>query len=112
MTHLHLIGLPRSIVCRSKWLALSLEQLGEMFCCATLAVMLTPKAVGHAAMPRELACCEVTVNLPSFTTAKSHGDHCESAFIVDDLTQHPDLKNRPYVTGFPSARYYAGVPIT
>lgn len=79
----------------------------------TLAIELTLKAVGHAAMPRDLACCEVTVNLPAFAaTANAHEGQCESAFVVDDLTQHLDLKSRPYVTGFPNGRYYAGVPIT
>ncbi|GAB7333770.1 hypothetical protein MBLNU13_g05294t1 [Cladosporium sp. NU13] len=36
----------------------------------------------------------------------------DSVFVVNDLTLHPDLKNRPYVTGFPNGRFYAGVPIT
>jgi signal transduction histidine kinase/CheY-like chemotaxis protein len=69
--------------------------------------------VGHSVIPRDVACCEVTVNLPSFAaTANVHGDYRDSVFVVDDLTKHPDLKNRPYVTEFPNGRYYAGVPIT
>ena len=31
---------------------------------------------------------------------------------MNDLTQHPDLSTRAYVTGFPHGRFYAGVPIT
>lgn len=64
-------------------------------------------------IPRDVACCEVTVNLPSFEeTAGSSGSHHDSVFVVDDLTQHPDLKDRAYVTEYPHGRYYAGVPIT
>lgn len=65
--------------------------------------------VGHSVIPRDVACCEVTVNFPSFDAA---ADHRESVFIVDDLTQHPELKSRPYVAEFPHGRWYAGVPIT
>lgn len=71
------------------------------------------KPVGHSVIPRDVACCEVTVNLPSFVaTTKANGDSRDSVFVVDDLTRHPDLKDRPYVTEFPNGRYYAGVPIT
>jgi signal transduction histidine kinase/CheY-like chemotaxis protein len=73
--------------------------------------MLILVAVGHSVIPRDVACCEVTVNLPAFD-ASTHGNYRDSVFVVDDLTLHPDLKNRPYVTGFPNGRYYAGVPIT
>jgi GAF domain-containing protein len=60
-----------------------------------------------------VACCEITVNLPSFAAAENaHGNYRDSVFVVDDLTQHPDLASRPYVTEFPNGRYYAGVPIT
>lgn len=65
--------------------------------------------MGYSAIPREIACCEVTVNLPSFDAAASAQD---SVFVVNDLALHPDLKGRPYVTGFPNGRFYAGVPIT
>jgi signal transduction histidine kinase/CheY-like chemotaxis protein len=73
--------------------------------------MLTLVTVGHSVIPRDVACCEVTVNLPAFD-ASAHGNYRDSVFVVDDLTLHPDLKNRVYVTGFPNGRYYAGVPIT
>jgi hypothetical protein len=75
--------------------------------------VLTLKAVGHSVIPRDVACCEITVNLPSFAaTENAHGNYRDSVFVVDDLTQHPDLESRPYVTEFPNGRYYAGVPIT
>jgi hypothetical protein len=69
--------------------------------------------VGHSVIPRDVACCETTINLPPVSAAAAaKGDFCESVFVVDDLTKHPDLCERPYVTGYPSSRYYAGVPIT
>ena len=69
--------------------------------------------MGHSVIPRDVACCEVTVNLPSFpATAAAKGNDRDSIFVVNDLTQHPDLQHRAYVTGRPHARFYAGVPIT
>ncbi|KAJ4379401.1 hypothetical protein N0V86_005446 [Didymella sp. IMI 355093] len=69
--------------------------------------------MGHSIIPRDVACCETTVNLPSFLiTAAADGDMKKSAFVVNDLTKHPDLSTRPYVTGYPHGRFYAGVPIT
>lgn len=69
--------------------------------------------MGHSVIPRDVACCETTVNLPSFPAfADTKGDISKSAFVVNDLTQHPDLSTRPYVAGYPHARFYAGVPIT
>ena len=69
--------------------------------------------LGYSAIPRDVACCETTVNLPSFPiSAAEDGDTRKSAFIVNDLTKHPDLSTRPYVTGYPNGRFYAGVPIT
>ncbi|KAG9197266.1 hypothetical protein G6514_001905 [Epicoccum nigrum] len=69
--------------------------------------------LGYSAIPRDVACCEITVNLPSFPiSAADDGDTRKSAFIVNDLTKHPYLSTRPYVTGYPNGRFYAGVPIT
>jgi signal transduction histidine kinase/CheY-like chemotaxis protein/GAF domain-containing protein len=69
--------------------------------------------MGHSIIPRDVACCETTVNLPSFPTSfAADSDIKKSAFVVNDLTKHPDLSTRPYVTGFPHGRFYAGVPIT
>lgn len=69
--------------------------------------------VGHSVIPRDIACCEITVNLPPVpVTNGSEDNHQTSTFVVDDLTKHPDLRDRPYVTDFPNGRYYAGAPIT
>jgi hypothetical protein len=68
--------------------------------------------LGYSVIPREVACCEVTVNLPSFDTTKSSGHYRDNCFVVDDLTKHPDFRLRNYVTEHPNGRYYAGVPIT
>ncbi|CAI6333385.1 unnamed protein product [Periconia digitata] len=69
--------------------------------------------MGHSVIPRDVACCETTVNLPSFPTpTAADGDMNKSVFIVKDLTKHPDLSTRPYVTEYPNGRFYAGVPIT
>jgi len=68
--------------------------------------------MGYSVIPREIACCEVTVNLPSFDSTTSNGHYRDNAFVVNDLTEHPDLRFRNYVTEFPNGRFYAGVPIT
>ena len=68
--------------------------------------------LGYSVIPREIACCEVTVNLPAFDNTSSNGHYRDNCFVVDDLTKHPDLRFRNYVTDFPHGRYYAGVPIT
>lgn len=69
--------------------------------------------LGHSRIPRNVACCEVTVTLPSFpsTSSTMNGDR-DSVFIVNDLAKNPQTKDKPYVTGFPNSRFYAGVPIT
>jgi GAF domain-containing protein len=69
--------------------------------------------MGHSIIPRDIACCETTVNLPSFPISAAVDDDIrKSAFVVNDLTKHPDLSTRPYVTSYPNGRFYAGVPIT
>ena len=68
--------------------------------------------LGYSVIPRNLACCEFTVNLPSFDTTKSSGHYRDNCFVVDDLTKHPEFRLRNYVTEHPHGRYYAGVPIT
>jgi signal transduction histidine kinase/CheY-like chemotaxis protein len=69
--------------------------------------------MGHSVIPRDVACCETTVNLPLFPiSAIADGDIRKSAFVVNDLSKHSDLCTRPFVTGFPNGRFYAGVPIT
>lgn len=69
--------------------------------------------MGHSVIPRDVACCEVTVNLPSCPAATtSNGDLRDSVFVVNDLAQHAVFRDRPYVTESPHGRFYAGVPIT
>jgi signal transduction histidine kinase/CheY-like chemotaxis protein len=68
--------------------------------------------LGYSVIPREVACCEVTVNMPSFDTTTTSGHYRDNCFVVDDLTKHPDFRLRNYVTEHPHGRYYAGVPIT
>ncbi|GAB7334778.1 hypothetical protein MBLNU13_g06700t2 [Cladosporium sp. NU13] len=69
--------------------------------------------LGHAKIPRNIACCEITVNLPSFSPSSStlNGER-DSVFVVNDLTKNPQTLDRPFVTGFPDGRFYAGVPVT
>jgi hypothetical protein len=69
--------------------------------------------MGYSVIPRDVACCEITVNLPSFDDTKASTEHYrDNCFVVDDLLKHPDLQFRNYVTEHPHSRYYAGVPIT
>jgi hypothetical protein len=69
--------------------------------------------LGHAKIPRGIACCEVTVGLPSFpiTVTTMNGDR-DSVYVVEDLTKNLTTQDKPYVTSFPHGRFYAGVPIT
>lgn len=75
--------------------------------------MLTSFAVGHSIVPRDVACCEVTVNLPAFPVHNtSTTDYSQNVFVVNDLSNHPTLHARPYVSEWPYGRSYVGVPIT
>jgi hypothetical protein len=69
--------------------------------------------LGHSKIPRGIACCEVTVGLPSFpiTVTTANGDR-DSVYVVEDLTKNLTTQDKPYVTSFPHGRFYAGVPIT
>jgi hypothetical protein len=69
--------------------------------------------LGHAKIPRNIACCELTVNLPSFSPSSStmNGER-DSVFVVNDLLKNPQTSDRPFVTNFPHGRFYAGVPVT
>lgn len=69
--------------------------------------------LGHAKIPRGIACCETTIGLPSFpiTVTTANGDR-ESVYVVEDLTKNLATQDKPYVTSFPHGRFYAGVPIT
>jgi signal transduction histidine kinase/CheY-like chemotaxis protein len=70
--------------------------------------------LGHAMIPRGIACCETTVNLPTLASSPlvaSKTDQ-EPIFVVNDLTENCRTQDQPYVTAFPYGRFYAGVPIT
>ncbi|THW77154.1 hypothetical protein D6D19_02512 [Aureobasidium pullulans] len=68
--------------------------------------------LGTTKIPRGFSVCEHTVNLPSNggTNAEGHDSHI--IHIINNLTEDTRFCNRPYVTGGPRARFYAGVPIT
>lgn len=68
--------------------------------------------LGHAKIPRGIACCEVTVGLPSFPITVSVDGDRDSVYVVEDLTKNLTTQDKPYVTSFPHGRFYAGVPIT
>ncbi|KAM0720998.1 hypothetical protein Q7P37_003283 [Cladosporium fusiforme] len=69
--------------------------------------------MGHATMPRGIACCEITVNRPPLpNTAVVDGDWWESVFVIDDLTKHAQMQDKPFVTDYPKGRSYVGMPIT
>lgn len=76
-------------------------------------LMLTSLAVGHSVVPRDIACCEITVNLPAFPVHNTcTADYAQNVFEVNDLPSHPTLHARPYVSEWPTGRSYVGVPIT
>jgi signal transduction histidine kinase/AmiR/NasT family two-component response regulator len=69
--------------------------------------------LGHAMIPRGIACCEMTVNLPTLASSLSVTSTTdqEPIFVVNDLTENSLTQDQPYVTAFPYGRFYAGVPI-
>jgi GAF domain-containing protein len=65
--------------------------------------------------PRGYSVCEHTVMLSppagsNNTNAKD--DHHAMVHIVNDLSEDFRFCDRPFVTGGPRAKFYAGVPIT
>ncbi|KAI4722828.1 hypothetical protein E4T48_01026 [Aureobasidium sp. EXF-10727] len=68
--------------------------------------------LGTTKIPRGFSVCEHTVNLPSNAGTNAHDDDSHLIHIINNLTQDTRFCNRPYVTGGPRARFYAGVPIT
>lgn len=70
--------------------------------------------LGHASIPRGIACCETTVRLPALasTSMEDSPPGQDSIFVVNDLTENGHTQDRPYVTAFPHGRFYAGCPIT
>lgn len=69
--------------------------------------------LGTTKIPRGYSICEHTVNLPSNGgTNAQDNDSSHIIHIINNITQDTRFCNRPYVTGGPRARFYAGVPIT
>ncbi|EME43404.1 hypothetical protein DOTSEDRAFT_72716 [Dothistroma septosporum NZE10] len=68
--------------------------------------------LGHTRIPRGYSVCEHTVNLPANQGSNKDNSHAGLVHIVNDLSDDTRFCNRPYVTGGPMARFYAGVPIT
>jgi hypothetical protein len=69
--------------------------------------------LGTTKIPRGFSVCEHTVDLPS--NGGTNGQDKDSSHIIhiiNNLTEDTRFCNRPYVTGGPRARFYAGVPIT
>nr|OQO23743.1 hypothetical protein B0A51_08963 [Rachicladosporium sp. CCFEE 5018] len=69
--------------------------------------------LGASKIPRGFSVCEVTADLPA-----NHGSNADDpdsssiAHIIDDLRGDVRFCDRPYVSGGPRARFYAGVPVT
>ncbi|KEQ73096.1 hypothetical protein M436DRAFT_47688 [Aureobasidium namibiae CBS 147.97] len=69
--------------------------------------------LGTTKIPRGFSICEHTVCLPSNEgTNAQDKDSSHIIHIINNITEDTRFCNRPYVTGGPRARFYAGVPIT
>ena len=69
--------------------------------------------LGATVIPRGLSVCEVTVNLPANKGSNSTDSGTSGlVHIINDLKSDVRFCDRPFVTGGPLARFYAGVPIT
>jgi signal transduction histidine kinase len=74
---------------------------------------------GTRIFPKGQGICEHTVNLPAAFDDPLEGQLCGkypgrrevTCFVIPDLGEDDRFKHRPYVTGQPNARFYAGVPI-
>jgi signal transduction histidine kinase/CheY-like chemotaxis protein len=69
--------------------------------------------LGTTKIPRGFSVCEHTINLPcNKGTNGQDEDSSHLIHIINNLTEDTRFCDRPYVTGGPRARFYAGVPIT
>ncbi|KAI4847585.1 hypothetical protein E4T44_04429 [Aureobasidium sp. EXF-8845] len=68
--------------------------------------------LGTTKIPRGFSVCEHTVDLPLNGGTNAHGLDSHLIHIINNLTEDTRFCNRPYVTGGPRAKFYAGVPIT
>lgn len=67
--------------------------------------------LGFTIFRRGLSICEHTINVPP-DMMESGVQASRSVYIINDLTEDVTFCNRPFVTGGPKAKFYAGVPIT
>lgn len=66
---------------------------------------------GYSILPRGWTVCEHTLNKPPGDL----GNGVETPYsinIINDLKENSLFCDRPFVTGHPNCRFYAGVPIT
>jgi signal transduction histidine kinase/CheY-like chemotaxis protein/GAF domain-containing protein len=69
--------------------------------------------LGTTKIPRGFSVCEATVCLPSNGGTNAHDEDSPCLIhIINNLAEDTRFCDRPYVTGGPRARFYAGVPIT
>nr|POE93196.1 hybrid signal transduction histidine kinase b [Quercus suber] len=66
--------------------------------------------LGHTVIPRGFSVCEHTVRMD--ISSLSTVEDPPQIHIINDLRQNTRFCDRPFVTGGPKARFYAGVPIT
>lgn len=68
--------------------------------------------LGHAIIPRGYSVCEHTIMLPANEGTNKNDVTSDFIHIVNDLAKDARFHDRPFVSGRPKARFYAGVPIT
>ncbi|CAK1358240.1 Sensor protein EvgS [Cercospora beticola] len=69
--------------------------------------------LGHTIAPRGLTICEHAMNVPASNTGSNSSDSSAGEMlIINDLKESSLFCDRPFVTGGPKARFYAGVPLT
>ena len=66
--------------------------------------------LGYTIIPRAITVCQHTINKPPVDLGDG-GEEPRSVYIINDLQEDVKFCDRPYVTGGPKARFYAGVPI-
>lgn len=67
--------------------------------------------MGFTTLPRGETVCEHTIDLPPEDVEDGSGPSC-SIHVINDFTKDQTFCDRPFVTGHPKLRFYAGVPIT
>ena len=67
--------------------------------------------MGYTTVQRGLSVCEQTIDLPP-EDVKDGAETSSCVNVINDLSEDSTFCNRPFVTGDPKLRFYAGVPIT